>query len=173
MKKIAAYLFVFALFIACGDSDSEDFDPTRVDLVTGMFLTTPEGVITEEWGNPNLPSNPRVTVFPNPASGMVRVVTSDPIQNVWFVSGFPSRRFFDTNFEQVFAQNPYEVASIESSSVRSFENINGTNISLNLEGLGQGYYRLFIQFQDNSLTWDNFYIDTGSPVNLNDINFWN
>lgn len=172
MKKIITYVFLFLIIVGCGDNDSEDFDPTRVDLVTGMFVVSQQGDITEEWGNPNLPTNLRSTISPNPASGDIRVTTDQPIQNVWLVSGFPSRRFFDTNFEEVFVQNPYEITSVESSAIRSFDTFSGPDITLNLEGLGQGYYRMFIQLQDNTLTWHNFYIDTGAPTDLNDINFW-
>lgn len=173
MKKILTYVLLITLLMACGDRDEEDFDPTRIDIVTGMLVATPQGIVTELWGNPNLPANPRSNVFPKPASGTVRVLTNSPIKNIWLISGFPSRRFVNTDFQQVFAQDPYDVGAIETSAIRSFENLGATDININLEGLNDGYYRLFIQFQDDTLTWDNFYVDRSGSVNLDDINFWN
>lgn len=172
MKKIVTNILIITLLVACGDSDSEDFDPTRIDIVTGMLLTTPQGTISELWGNPNLPTNPRSNIFPKPATGTIRVITNSQIKNIWLISGFPSRRFVNTDFQEVFAENPYQVGEIEANSIRSLANLNATDINLNLDGLSEGYYRIFIQFQDDSLTWDNFYVDTSGSVNLTDINFW-
>ena len=173
MKKIITFVCIIALLAACGDSDEEDFDPTRIDIVTGMQLVDTQGAAIEQWGNPNLPNVARAAVFPKPATDVIRVETSSSIKTIWLVSGSPTRRFVDTNFQEVFAQNSYDVSEIETNSVRAFENLDQTDIALNLDGLSQGYYRIFIQFQDDSLTWDNFYIGASTSANLDDINFWN
>ncbi len=173
MKKIVMYVLIIASFSTCGDSDGEDFDPTRIDIVTGMQLTGTQGSAIEEWGNPNLPNVARATVFPKPATDVIRVQTSSVIKNIWLISGFPTRRFADTNFQEVFAQNTYDVQEVATTSVRAFENLNQTDITINLDGLSQGYYRMFIQFQDDSFTWDNFYVGASNAINFDDINFWN
>lgn len=173
MKRIVMCLCVIALLAACGDSDDEDFDPTRVDIVTGMQLSDAQAANIELWGNPNIPTVRRAVVFPKPATDVIRVVTSSSIKNIWLVSGFPTRRFFDTNFQEVFAQNSYDVSEVAASSIRALENLDQTEIVINLDGLSQGYYRIFVQFQDDSLTWDNFYVGVNTGGNLDDINFWN
>lgn len=167
------YLCFITLFAGCGDSDEEDFDPTRIDIVTGMQVVDAQGTSIEQWGNPNLPNTIRATVFPKPATGTIRVITSSSMKNIWLVSGFPTKRFVDTNFQQLFAQNPYNVGEIQTNSTRAFENLDQTNITINLDGLSQGYYRMFIQFQDDTFTWDNFYVGVSSSTNFDDINFWN
>ena len=173
MRKIVMYLWIIVLFFACGDSDGEDFDPIRIDIVTGMQLTDTQGSAIEAWGNPNVPNVTRVTVFPKPAAGSIRVQTSVSIKNIWLVSGVPTRRFEDTNFQEVFAQNSYDIEQIGTTSIQSLVSLDVTDITLNLDGLSQGYYRIFVQFQDNSLTWDNFYLGASNTINLDDINFWN
>jgi hypothetical protein len=173
MKKIVMYLGVIAFFVACGDSDTEDFDPTRIDIVTGMQLVDAQATAIELWGNPNTPFVRRAVVFPKPATDVIRVQTSTSIKNIWLVAGFPTRRFFDTNFQEVFAQSSYDVGEVALSAIRALENLDQTDITLNLEGLSQGYYRMFVQFQDDSITWDNFYVGVSTSGNLEDINFWN
>lgn len=167
------FLCIIALLAACGDADEEDFDPTRIDIVTGMQVVNTQGAAVEQWGNPNLPNVARATVFPKPATDVIRVETTSSIKHIWVISGFPTKRFVDTNFQQVFAQNSYDVEEVSANATRTLENLNQTIVDVNLDGLSQGYYRMFIQFQDDSLTWDNFYVAGSGSVNFDDINFWN
>ena len=173
MKKIFVLVIIFMLFISCGDNDSEDFDPTRLDIVTGMNLTNTLGQIEAVWGNPNVSVNTSVVVFPKPAFGSMRIEATTSIKNIWMVRGVPSRRFTDTDFVQVFAENPFQQQEVEAISFRTFDNLNASSIALNLSDISQGYYRVYVQLQDNSIISDNIYVERTNGVNLDDINFWN
>ena len=172
MKKWITLLFVLTLFIGCGDNDEEDFDPTRLDIVTGLNLKDNFGQAAGRWGNPNVTVPTSVVAYPNPVRDALTVRATTGIQNIWIVNGLPSRNFPDTNFTQVFADNPFQQSSIEAVASRSFDNLNGNNIAINLEGISQGYYRLYVQLQNGSIISDNIYItQTGNP-DLEGINFW-
>lgn len=173
MKKILALMVIFTLLISCGDDDSEDFDPTRLDIVTGMNLTNDLGQIEAVWGNPNVSVTSSVAVFPKPAFGTIRIEATTSIKNIWIVRGVPSRRFTDTNFVQVFAENPFQQNEVEAISFKTFDNLNTNNIVLNISDISQGYYRIFVQLQDDSIISDNIYVEGTNGVNLDDINFWN
>ncbi len=172
MKKWMLFVFVLTIFMSCGDSDDEDFDPTRLDIVTGMNLKNDLGQAVEVWGNPNVSSTSSVIVFPNPAIETLRVQANTGIQNIWIVNGFPSRRFFDTNFAQVFADNPFQQVEIEAVASRTFDNLNGNTITLNVSDIAQGYYRLFVQLQNGTIILDNIYIDQSGNPDVTGINFW-
>lgn len=172
MKKLILMVIVLTLFISCGDNDEEDFDPTRLDIVTGLNLKNDAGQPIVSWGNPNVTLTTSVVLFPNPAIDILRVQASTGIINIWIVNGFPSRRFFDTNFSQVFADNPFQQGEIEASASRTFDNLNGNNLTLNVSDISQGYYRLFVQLQNGSIISDNIYIDRSGNPDLTGINFW-
>jgi hypothetical protein len=172
MKKNIVWLFIFALLVSCGDDNSEDFDPTRIEIVTGMNIVTPEGITTEQWGNPNIPTNPNFNIFPKPAFETIRVITPSAIQQIWLVRGVPTQLLSETDFDQVFATTPYQVEDVQANAFRTFEAAGSADVVLQLTGITQGYYRLFIQLQNGSLVWDNIYVQGSSDVNLNDINFW-
>ena len=89
------------------------------------------------------------------------------------VRGVPSRRFTDTDFVQVFAENSFQEQEVEAISFRTFDNLNASSIALNLSDISQGYYRVYVQLQDNSIISDNIYVERTNGVNLDDINFWN
>jgi hypothetical protein len=172
MKKVIIGLLMAVVFIACGDNDEEDFDPTRLDIVTGINVTNSSGQIVQVLGNPNVSSNGSISIFPKPAFETIRIVANSSIRNIWMVRGTPSRAFFDTNFQQVFADNPFQQSEVEASSFRAFENLNGNNIDLNLADINQGYYRVFVQLENNTIVSDNIYLQGSSTVDINDINFW-
>ena len=172
MKKWIVVLVMATLFISCGDEDEEDFDPTRLDIVTGLRLRDNLGQVIATWGNPNVSSNTAMAVFPIPANDVIRVQTGSAIQNIWVVSGFPSRRFFDTDFAQVYAENPFQENAVRAAAIRSFDNVGSTNIVLNLSDVSQGYYRLYVQLQNGSILIDNIYVDQSGNPDLTGINFW-
>ena len=172
MIKRLLFAVVIALVVSCGDDDSEDFDPTRLDIVTGMTLTNSQGQTIESWGNPNTNANGSISIFPKPAFESIRIVANSTIRNVWMVQGVPSRRFFDTNFQQVFSENPFQQSEVEAIAFRTFDNVNGNNVNLNLSDIRQGYYRVFVQLENNTIVSDNIYLQGSSTVDLNAINFW-
>lgn len=172
MKKNIIWLLALTLFISCGDDNSEDFDPTRLEIVTGMNVITPEGITTEQWGNPNIPTNPNYNIFPKPAFESIRVITPNAIEQIWLVRGVPTQLLSETDFDQVFEQSPYQLADVEANAFRTFEPAGATDVNLSLDGITQGYYRIFIQLQNGSLIWDNIYVQGSSTIDLNEINFW-
>lgn len=171
MKKWMLCLVVLMLCVSCGDSDSEDFDPTRLDIVTGMNVVSSQGNPIEQWGNPNVATNINYNIFPKPAFETITITTSNTIEQVWLVRGEPTQNFPDTNFSQVLSENPYRLEDIEANAFRSFD-ASSSNVTLLLSDITPGYYRLFIQLQNGSLIWDNIYVQATSTVNFNDINFW-
>jgi len=172
MKKYIVWFWVLMLCISCGDDNSEDFDPTRLEIVTGMNLVTQEGITIEQWGNPNIPTNPNYNIFPKPAFETIRVITPSAIQQIWLVRGVPTQLLSETDFDQVFIQSPYQVADVEANAFRSFEAAGSTDINLSLDGITQGYYRMFILLANGSLLWDNIYVQGSNTVDLDEINFW-
>jgi hypothetical protein len=172
MKKNVVWLFVLALLISCGDNNREDFDPTRLEIVTGMNVVSPDGITIEQWGNPNIPTNPNYNIFPKPAFESIRVITPSAIQQIWLVSGVPTQLLFDADFDLVFAQTPYQLEDVEANAFQTFEISGATDVNLSLEGITQGYYRIFIQLENGTLIWDNIYVQGSDTVDLNAINFW-
>lgn len=171
MKKWTLWLMVLTLCVSCGDSDSEDFDPTRLEIVTGMNVVSAQGNPVEQWGNPNVTTNISFSVFPKPAFESVQIIANTMIQRAWLVSGEPTQNFPDTDFNQVISENPYRVEDIEARASNIYES-SSSNMTILLSDITPGYYRLFIQLQNGSLIADNIYVQATSTVNFNDINFW-
>jgi hypothetical protein len=172
MKKWMFGMMMLIVFVSCGDNNREDFDPRRIEIVTGMNLTDANGIPVEQWGNPNVPSNVNFSIFPKPAFESIRIRTNSAMQRIWLIRGVPTQLLFDTDFDQVFAETPYQFADVEAYAFRTIETPSTTEVDVSLTDITQGYYRVFIELANGSIIWDNIYVQGSNTVDFIDINFW-
>lgn len=172
MKKGIVLILLLATLISCDKDNDSTLDPMQVTLVTGINLSNsfaqPLGIL----GNPNVKSG-TVVVYPKPTNDLLNVASIASIKNIWLLRGNVATGYENTNFSSVFSENDYDLTEIQNAAVRDFSNLSGTDIVLNVSDMGEGYYRIFVQLNDDSLVWDNIYIGNSVMGNFENINFWN
>ena len=167
------YCLLFLLFISCNsDTDENPFaGKTNLSLVTGLDLRSTIGQPALRLGNPNTHNPGLFTAYPNPPIGTLFISSGSEISNVWIVSGQANKSFRDTDFEEILHSGLYDTADIISSAELSLENPHASQVSLNLEALENGYYRVFAEI-NGVLYWDNIYASDGSLAIEDLIKFW-
>lgn len=167
-RKNFIYILIagFAIISCSEDDNASSVDPKAIDLVTGIVVA--QDINSEGYGlgNPNIrmPKNLSsiyVYAYPNPTSNNLTVglsQTTDNITDVWFVKANAQMIFQETDFEELLNENTYTTSEISQVSTHAINDLSVSNITLNLEGYEAGYYKVFIK-TDESLYWDNVYID--------------
>ncbi|WP_299113477.1 hypothetical protein [uncultured Winogradskyella sp.] len=160
---IISFLTVFA---CSNDDDGGSSNKTAIDIVTGINARQDNLSAGFRLGNPNVRmplniSSVSVIAFPNPVRDFLSIQisqTNEVITDIWLVDANANKIFQDTDFNAILNENTYTVNEISQASMQSYNDLSNTNINLNLEGFETGYYRVFIK-TDQSLYWDNIYVD--------------
>lgn len=173
MKQILLSLFTL-LMIGCGNDDSENNsnDETQIDLVTGINIRSSIDSPPTQLGNPNINNDNDFIAFPNPPIGTLFISSDNEISDVWIVPSIAEKSFQQLDFIDILSWDLYAENEIDSHSELKFLNQNSTNLTLNLETLDAGYYKIFVKI-DGTFYWENIYSSDGSQEIGELIDFWN
>ncbi len=173
MKKL--FLSLISVFIfGCDNDNSEDNSSaeTKINLVTGINIRSSIVSAPIRLGNPNVNNNDNFIPFPNPPIGTLFITSNDEISDVWIVPSTAERSFQQVDFDKILSSDIYPENEIDSQSELKFLNQNSTDLTLNLENLDIGYYRVFVKIK-GTFYWDNIYASDGSLGIEELIDFWN
>ena len=175
MKKITILILIL-LLSKCNGSDSNPINETELNLITGLNLIDNSGQSAGKFGNPNVFTNNRLSVYPIPASQRIYIKSgpNERINAVWIIPANAENIYQQTDFNSILNNETYNENQIKPIAEIEFLELNTSYISLNLKNLKPGYYRIFMKIE-NSLYWENIYIPDGTEgfglENMRD--FWN
>lgn len=172
--KLNIILLCFLMLFSCqNDDDSNGINGSKTDikLVTGMHARSSEFGPSIVLGNPNIMDD-GILVYPNPAIGSV-VIRSNTnlITDIWLVKANPQKKYQNVNFSEILSTDLYNASEILSNSELIFSNLTTSNLSINLENISFGYYKVFVKI-DNAIFWSNIYVGNDKEIDEL-INFWN
>ncbi|GJM17787.1 MAG: hypothetical protein DHS20C13_31140 [Thermodesulfobacteriota bacterium] len=163
ITRFIAALLLIITYTACEDDDV--MEPTLpsyidIDVVTGLDLYDFNGAPIGRWKFPNNKPGDN-HIFPNPCTDAVFVLSQQNIQKLWLV---PASCFSDSttmNIPELSGNLSFSISDIEDNQIKSFEimGATGNNIALDLSDVAPGFYRLFIQLEDEEIYWENIYTD--------------
>lgn len=173
MKRITL-IFVLLIIFSCSNNDDNNNSgsETNLELVTGINIRNSEYSTATQLGNPNVLVNSQFVAYPNPPNGILRILASENITDVWLIAANAKKTNQQTDFSSVLNSNLYPQSLIETNSQIDFTDLNTINLTLNLENLNSGYYRLFVKI-NGALYWDNIYILENNFDIQDLINYWN
>lgn len=129
-----------------------------------------------ELGNPNILTNNKFVIYPNPANSSVFIASEENVSDVWIVPAKPDKIYQDVNFSSVLSSGLYSEQTINTNSSIAITGQSSTNSTMNLGTLEKGYYRVFIKIA-GVIYWDNLYKyddAVGNEQQLTSIiNYWN
>lgn len=175
MKRILTIILILTILLSCkSDDESSDTSKTEIDLVTGINIIDEFGTPIETYGNPNVFIDGQVFVFPNPVSDLLSISANNEITDYWLVAGNEQKIFQDTDFNAILNGDTYSSSQLDNIAVQQSQNqINSTNLLVNMESLDEGYFKIFVKINDK-IYWNNIYHGDGQASTLNEIiNFWN
>ena len=77
----------------------------------------------------------------------------------------------ETDFNEILSSSLYTENQIDSNATLKLLNQSSSSLSINLESLQPGYYKVFVEL-DGKLYWDNFY-KAGDIFEIDDlITYW-
>ncbi|WP_419213491.1 hypothetical protein ACNR9Q_04875 [Maribacter sp. X9] len=173
MKKIILCLFAL-LIISCNNQDPEDNSnaETQIELVTGINIKDSFDAPPTRLGNPNIKNNDEFTAFPNPPIGTLFLSSNYVISDVWIVPANADKIFQQVDFNRILISDLYSENEINSKSNLKFIDQGSSTLSLNLETLDVGYYKVFVKIED-TIYWENIFASNGSQSIEELIEFWN
>jgi len=179
MKKMTI-IFVLLLLTSCSNDDEDNkvtketdvLLATDIQLATGINIRNSEFSEVTQLGNPNVFINSKFIAFPNPPAGVLSLSSSENISSVWVIKVNAVKIYQQTDFSSILNSDLYDESEIKLDPVIESVDLNSNNVTLNLENLKTGYYRVFVKI-NGSLYWDNIYIPENN-VGIDElINFWN
>ncbi|SEC23402.1 hypothetical protein SAMN05192540_2682 [Maribacter dokdonensis] len=172
MKKI--YLLLFTLLLIGCEKDAPEnnsTDETQIDLITGINIRSFVNSPATRLGNPNINNNNNFIAFPNPPIGTLFITSNNVISDVWIVPSTAEKSFQQVDFNEILKSDLYTENEINSLSDSKFLNQNSNNLTLNLENLDVGYYKVFVKI-NGTFYWENIYSSDGSQEIEELIDFW-
>ncbi len=173
MKKLIFLLSLTLCFAACKDDDT--LDPFTADLAldidTGLQTRDINGAPIGQLGNPNTLAG-EVDIFTNTAirSANIQYFGSAnlQIQQYWIFPAEPRTDYADINFSTLLSNDTYSADEVSDLNVTQTNLVNLSAIAVTLDDFTPGYYRIFYLMSDETLLWDNLYIDpsASSPNDL-------
>jgi hypothetical protein len=143
IKKIP-FLLIAILALSCC-SDSGETDMNALKLVTGITFRQSPDDAPLELGNPNILTNNKFVIYPNPANSSVFIASEENVSDVWIVPAKPDEIYQDVNFSSVLSSGLYSEQTINTNSSIAITGQSSTNSTMNLGTLEKGYYRVFIK----------------------------
>lgn len=178
--KYFVIFFVSAILLSCSDDDVDNTTnlETAIDLVTGINAKQ-DVTSVFQLGNPNVRmpigfNSLSIIAFPNPVNSALNISlsqTNEVLTNVWLVRANAEKIFQDTDFDAIYNEDTYTINEVSQASIQEFNGFSNNEITLNLEGLDTGYYRVFIK-TDDGLYWDNIYLDNDGLDITELFDFW-
>ncbi|WP_338376577.1 hypothetical protein [uncultured Flavobacterium sp.] len=175
MKKLLLIILsIFTLNSCNKNDDNDEIDATTIDLITGINFRQTFDDTPLSLGNPNNHTNNIFVIYPNPSIDFLSIASNENITKVWIMPGNPNKIHQQTDFSTIYSPNTYTESQIQTKSLLELNDLNSTNVLIDLNSLNTGYYRVFLKIND-AIYWDNIYLEkNGDENSINEIiNFWN
>ena len=165
MRKLFFPLCCALLLVACGDDDITR-DPyaeeLNLEIVTGLQCRDANGAPVSTLGNPNVRSG-EVDIFPNPSNGDVLVQyfggASLQVRQYWVFAAEQNTDYAAIDYQAVLTGSTYSADEVSDLNSVQTNIVNQSAFALDLSNLMPGYYRIFYLMGDETLLWDNLYVD--------------
>jgi hypothetical protein len=170
------FLVIFFCFISCskekdaiinssvgtGTSISTNTISKELSLsiVTGLSLHDDVGAPMGVLGNPNIKLPNNIQPYPNTPGQAIAIYSADTINKVWILPASADQQFSQVEYNTLYQTFNYTVVDIEKLDLIYLEPNTSGSFQLDLSSLNSGYYRLFFKTINDSLYWDNIYINT-------------
>ena len=167
MKKLFLLLFPVFTFFACGDDDcclSPDpyTEELRINVVTGLQARDVNAAPIGVYGNPNTFAG-EVDVYPNPTINQVNVQyfggAGLAVKQYWIFPADKTTDYADVDYAALLGNATYAPDDVFALDNVFTDEVNAGAFFLNLDMLTAGYYRIFYLMSDETLLWDNLYVD--------------
>ncbi|WP_367391363.1 hypothetical protein [Lewinella sp. LCG006] len=174
MKNLFPLLLLVLLFSTCQDDEAVTPDPydeeLQLEIVTGINVRDVNAAPLGSYGNPNVFSG-EVDFYPNPALGQANVIYFGAaglnVKQYWIFAASVDTSYADINYNLLLDNATYSPDEVAALNVVQTNTVNQQGFALNLEGFTPGYYRIFYLMSDNTLYWDNIYVDPTASDQLN------
>lgn len=172
MKKMTIILAILIL-ISCSNDDENNNSSaeTDIELVAGVYLRSSEFSTVIQLGNPNVFTDNQFIAYPNPPIGSIILSAPVDMSDIWVVPANAEKTYQETDFNSILNSDLYDEAQIKLNSEIELLDLNFTTISLNLENLTSGYYKVFVKI-NGKLYWDNIYVPDSNFEIDELINYW-
>jgi hypothetical protein len=165
MKNLFSFFLVVLLFAACNDDDTmpDPYDAElQLEIVTGINVRDINAAPLGSYGNPNIFSG-EVDFYPNPAIGQANVIyfgaAGLSVQQYWIFAAAKNTEYADIDYNMLLNNATYSPDEVAALNVVQTNTVNQPSFALILDGLTPGYYRIFYLMNNNTLFWDNIYVD--------------
>lgn len=161
--SIQSLLFISILCFCLACKKDKDSNFEKINTVTGVCFTDENGTPLGKWQFPNEKA-PDLFLFPNPAINLIFLEAQESLKNIWIILGDCETEDIGEDITQMSQSLSYEVEEIEAREVLlSFDSSQLTDNSLiiNISGLDEAFYRMFIETENGEIFWKNFYKFSG------------
>ena len=162
--KLIQFIIIFFILLGCSnddDSSSISSDVNSITLVTGINIRMSDVSESIKLGNPNVFIGSQFLAFPNPPSDNITIQSFNTISDIWMIAAHAEKKYQETDFDEFLDSDLYTEETVDSKAELKFNEINSSNLTINIEDLNPGYYRVFVKI-NGSLYWDNLYIPDDS-----------
>ncbi|GGZ76179.1 hypothetical protein [Algibacter mikhailovii] len=174
--KLTALIITLISIVSCS-SDNEssnskirtDFD---IDIVSGINIRNSDLATPTQLGNPNIFTDERFIVYPNPTLGMLALKSNFDISDIYIISAQATKSYQQTDFTSILTSESYNESVIASNAEIKITDLTATNLNINLNELSHGYYKVFVKI-NGKLYWDNIYFQDNNLDIDTLINYWN
>ena len=165
MKKLF-YLLPFVLLLAACRNDDDAPNPfdneLALEIVTGLQARDANAAPVGQFGNPNTFTG-EVDAFPNPAIGELRVqyygANNLQVKQYWIFAAPQNTDYADVDYGLLLANNTYSPDEVSDLTIEQTNTVNLSSFILNTDTFSPGYFRIFYLMSDETLLWDNIYVD--------------
>lgn len=166
MIKTLFPLFIFALcFASCGD-DEVVIDPydaeLQLEIVTGLQARDSNGAPVGSYGNPNTFSG-EIDIYPNPMIDQANIQyfggAGLEVKQYWIFAADKDAGYADINYSVLLDNATYSPDEVSNLTITQTNTVNQGAFAINVDSFSPGYYRIFYLMSDNTLFWDNIYVD--------------
>jgi len=151
LKKVVVVVFI----LCAAGCEKNNWQTMDLDLVTGIYLRQTPHSPAIKLGNPNVFEGALI-LSPNPPFDFIGVMSDAAISDIWIIPAEAKKILSKTDFSDVYNTNTYSESQIASHSVLTLSDQGRESITLNIQDLEEGYYRIFVKTQ-GGIYWDNFY----------------
>lgn len=159
-------LFIFVLLFAACVDDEVVVDPydaeLQLEIVTGIQARDSNGAPLGIYGNPNTFSG-EVDIYPNPMIGQANIQffggSGLEVKQYWIFAADKNTEYADINYGTLLDNATYSPDEVSDLPITQTNTVNQGAFAIIVDNFTSGYYRIFYLMSDNSLFWDNIYVD--------------